>query len=356
MDELENNAIAPETQEEKPEWMSTEDWELVESLPVSARESAIVMRQKMKERLELEPLTQAQFIKDKVGEAAGPEQTHLATWCGYPTDMTRCSPFFPMSPKEIGNREYLENFLITSAGWGDILYTGPKLSTYDEDVLMVVLAVMNESSKHRIVVEENGSKTYCYKGPALPLLKLLGYDRPSKKDYVRFISSLERLTVSAVKISISTGKSRTGKLRSPRITQMSSILSSVFWDEENKELTVTVNPFFYETYFAGTVTLIDVARRGKLKGVIAKALYRFVQSHRRDLVFEGHFLTLADALNMDRDQPLKITRMRLKEAIYELIRHCILSKKSKFVSQDIIKLEREKSSLPLIKTNKKITK
>ena len=48
-------------------------------------------------------------------EAAGPEQAGLAQWCGFPTDMTRCSPFFPMNVKELGHREFLRDFLITSA-------------------------------------------------------------------------------------------------------------------------------------------------------------------------------------------------------------------------------------------------
>ena len=78
MDEQEIKAIAPETQEEKPEWMSIEDWEVVESLPISARASAITMRQKMMERRDQESVMQAELIKGEVGKATGPEQTHLA--------------------------------------------------------------------------------------------------------------------------------------------------------------------------------------------------------------------------------------------------------------------------------------
>ena len=346
MDEQEIKAIAQETQEEKPEWMSTEDWEMVESLPVSARAGAITMRQKMMEMRDQEPVVQAELIKGEVGKATGPEQTHLATWCGYPTDMTRCSPFFPMSPKEIGKREFLENYLITSAGWGEIRYTGPKLSIYDEDVLIALLALLNSTSIFRSVIEDNGKKTYCYKGPALPLLKLLGYSKPSKKDYTRLILSLERLAVAGVKLSVSAGKSKTGKKRDPRITQMVSILSSVYWDEDKKELSVTVNPFFYETYCAGTITLIDIARRIAIKGVISKTLYRFVQSQQKAVVFEGHFLTLADAMNIDRDQPAKEIRRAIKTAINELIRHDILTRNSRFIAQDIIFLERSQKALP----------
>lgn len=124
------------------------------------------------------------------------------------------------------------------------------------------------------------------------------------------------------------------------------MLAGVQWDDKKKELTATVNPFFYETYMAGRVTLMDVAKRMSLKGVISKALYRFVQSQRQNPVFEGHFLTLADALNMDREQPSKELRRQLKTAVNELIRQSVLMKKSGFVKQDIIKLNRTSEALP----------
>ena len=97
---------------------------------------------------------------------------------------------------------------------------------------------------------------------------------------------------------------------------------------------------------AGRVTLMDVAKRMSLKGLNAKALYRFVQSHQCNPIFAGHFLTLADALNMDREQPAKEIRRKLKAAINELIRQGVLMKKSGFVDTDIIKLNRAEEALP----------
>ena len=58
---------------------------------------------------------------------------------------------------------------------------------------------------------------------------------------------------------------------------------------------------------------------------------------------------MADALNMDRKQPAIEVRRRLKTAIAELIRHGILTQKSRFVAQDIVRLEREKNALPVSK-------
>lgn len=319
---------------------------------------------------------QAEEIRREVAaaiEASGPEQGQITQWCGFPTDMTRCSPFFPLNAKELGERRFLENYRITSANWGEILYLGPQLSTYEEDSLLALLAVLDVANYYRkdsfayeefdkdsgllrtfLTVYENkddapveAKRTYTYKGPALPLLRILHGKRiPSKQDYAQLIRSLELMTVAGVKIAISTGKTKSGKRRSPRIIQMSAMLAGVKWDDKNKELTATINPFFYETYMDGRVTLMDVAKRMTLKGLNAKALYRFVQSHRQNPVFAGHFLTLADALNMDREQPAKEVRRNLKTAINELIRQSVLTKKSGFVDTDIIKLERASGTLP----------
>lgn len=279
-------------------------------------------------------------------EAAGPEQASLAQWCGFPTDMTRCSPFFPMNAKELGERRYLEDFIITSANWGEIKYSGPQLSIYEEDAIMALLAVLEDVSQYRQVSEAEGRKTYSYRGPALPLLRLLGYARPGRDAYKRVLAALKRLMSAVLELSISVGKTKSGRKRPPRRIYLSNMLSGVHWDEDTKELTATINPFFYETYLAGRVTLMDVAKRMRLKGLNAKALYRFVQSQRQNPVFVGHFLTLADALNMGRDQPAKEVRRALKTAINELIRNGVLLKKSGFVDTDIIKLNRAEDSLP----------
>lgn len=44
---------------------------------------------------------QAQEIHQSI-MSAPPEQTSLFQWCGFPTDMTRVSPFHPMALQELG--------------------------------------------------------------------------------------------------------------------------------------------------------------------------------------------------------------------------------------------------------------
>lgn len=345
------------SQEASPILTPEEQAELAENLPALleaiVKDSPVAFgwlaHWRSKRSVAQEAQEQAAEIRQKVAvaiETSGPEQRQLAQWCSFPTDMTRCSPFFPLNVKELGHREFLRDFLITSANWGEIRYTGPQLSIYEEDALMALMAVLDDVSQYRQVSEIEGRKTYTYKGPALPLLRLLRYARPGKDAYKRLIAALKLLMSAVVELSLSAGKTKSGRKRAPRYIHLSNMLSSVGWNEETKELTATINPFFYETYIAGHVTLVDVAKRMSLKGINAKALYRFVQSQRQNPVFVGHFLTLADALNMDREQPAKEIRRALKTAINELVRQGVLMKKSGFVDTDIIKLNRAMEALP----------
>jgi hypothetical protein len=291
---------------------------------------------------------QADEVRDIIapGGKLPPVQESLFKWAGFPTDMTRVSPFFPMNVKDLKDRPFMKNLVITAAHWGEITYSGPKLSTYEEDSLLVLLACLEGVSKHRSeTTDKDGRKTYTYRGPALPLLRALGYKKPNNKDYRRLTDSLKLLTVAGVDLRVSSGQKNGGK-KEPRFTSMSAMLANVSWDNEKKVLSATINPFFYEAYLAGTVTLMDVAKRMALSGTIARSLYRFVQSHRDNPVFSGHYLTLAQVLNMDTEQPGRKLRELLKRAISELIKKGVLTKKSRFVSQDIVVLHRSDDALP----------
>jgi len=295
---------------------------------------------------------QAVEIRKEVA-AAPAEQGSLLHWCGFPTDMTRVSPFFPMQANELGQRTFMRDVLITSAAWGEIHYTGPKLSVYEEDALLAILAMLQHVSTHRKESQIDDRKTYTYTGPLLPLWRLMygsktktGKEKkPSSSDYKRLIASLKLLSVAGVQLSISAGKTKSGKKREPRYSSMSAMLSNVALDIETKTLSVTVNPFFYETYIAGTVTLMDVQKRMDISGSIAKSLYRFVTSHSyKEPLWSGHYLTLAQALNMDTEQPAKKLREHIKAAISELARHSILDKKSRLLSSDIVTLYLQKQN------------
>jgi hypothetical protein len=67
-------------------------------------------------------------------------------------------------------------------------------------------------------------------------------------------------------------------------------------------------------------------------------------------------LTLCDVLNLERDQPLFELRRLLKTAISALVRQGVLTKKSGFVSQDYVLLDRADGALPAPKTPSKLPK
>ncbi len=202
---------------------------------------------------------------------------------------------------------------------------------------MAILAILDDI-KNRQTSEVEGERTYTYKGPLLPVLKLMGLSSGSA-NYKRVVKALKMMTIAGVELVIF---KRSGRgARKVKKTIMSSMLAVAKWDEDKKELTVTVNPYFYECYIAGFVTLMDVIKRTKLKSPTAKSLYRFMQSH-RDNIWQGHFMTLSTALNLDLNLPAFKLRERIKIVIRELIKKKILSPESGLISKDknIVKLVR----------------
>lgn len=57
-----------------------------------------------------------------------PHEQQWFTFAPLPTDMCRISPFFPLNQKQLKDRPYIENMVITKSSWGKIIYAGPKLS------------------------------------------------------------------------------------------------------------------------------------------------------------------------------------------------------------------------------------
>ena len=244
-----------------------------------------------------------------------------------PTEMCRVSPFFPLGQKQMKERPFIRDTIITSNSWGEIKYTGPKLSTYEEDVLLAVLILL-DGEKNRFFDKVDGRPTYTYRGPLLPVVRLLGCTRKSygQRDYTRVIDALHLMTEASVALTVH-GRTARGKQKE-RTINITNMLVRAKWDKKRKKLTVTVNPYFYEMYANGPLTLIDVAGRAKLKSPVAKALLRFVQSHWQQEQKPTHFLTLAKALNLNLEQPPQEIRRLFKRAITELINRELLTDQS----------------------------
>jgi len=260
-----------------------------------------------------------------------PEQGWLA-FAPMPSDLCRVSPFFPMSKNEMAARPFIQGMVIAATAWGEVTYTGPKLSTFEEDVLLAVLALL------KIVepAEDDGEQSWTYKGALRPILTTMGYNRTGSDNYRRVKDALRLLAVAGVEIQTKRGK-----------WMMTTMLTWAGGDDKNRELSVTVNPYFAEMYAAGAVNLLDLAKRAELSRPISKALHRFATSHRND--WRGHFLTLAAAINLDLGAPPKELRRQIKQAMTELRKVGVLSKKSRFDGEVVtLALTREKPQATLM--------
>lgn len=297
-----------------------------------------------KRSLEQQAKEDAQETKEQIApDGRLPPQQMWLPCAPMPTDMCRVSPFFPMARQALGQRNFIRDMVITDSSWGQILFTGPKLSTYEEDVLNAVLAILDTVSFRR-KTEHEGKQTYTYQGPLLPLLRLINPNvkKFAKNHYKRVLSALELMTVSAIKLVVYK-RTKTGKPKAAS-WEIMNLLSYAKWDEEKKEVKITINPFFYENFARGSVTLLDVIQRAELRSPIAKSLHRFIMSHKGN-VWEGHFLTLAPSLNMDLDQPQKKTKQQIKQAVKKLVDHKLLETDSGIShNSDVVKLIRTQSA------------
>lgn len=313
------------------------------------------------------------------------EQGSLLVWCGYPTPIARVSPFFPMNNMEKGRRDaivknlrssrsdksayYLINELVSSGPWGEIVYTGPKLSVEEEDTLMALLAILEaEQPRRRRETSEEGMvpvlpdapqtaevvpeeamrllapertqrRTFTYRGPMLPILRLMGHRRPGANHYGKVITSLKCLALGSMELCV--------REKGEDVQHdLSHILSNLRWKPREHEISVTVNEFFYEMYLANSLTWIDVATRFRIRGSLAKAMYRFCQSHRENPVYRGGIAKLALALNMPSGMPMKEMRRQIREAIAELVEKKVLEKTSLLTRTNIVILNRTAEALP----------
>ncbi len=345
--------------------------------------------------------------------AAPTEEGNSVIWCGYPTSIARVSPFFPMNNLEKGRRDRLVRDLnvpsheknriaasgifffkerISSGPWGDILYTGPKLSVEEEDVLMALLAIIESGPEGftartarmrgaagseedfvplapgvpeapyvsggvaafpepvRSAFPESGQgEKFTYRGPLLPILRLMGHKRPGRNHYTRLVTGLTCLAHGTIELVVR----EHGQETFYDLTHIISNLRLRGKSDAERDISVTISPFFREMYVANRLTWIDVAKRCQIRGSIAKAMYRFCQSHRENPVFRGDIRTLILALNMDPNIPLKESRRQIRDAIAELVARKVLEKSSLLTKGNIVILNRTVEALPPRRRGKK---
>lgn len=241
-----------------------------------------------------------------------------------PHDLARCSPFFPLDKKGLAaRREWKDELVISSGPWGQLEFKGKQLAIREESVLLAILALIDgERDKETEQVE--GQAANAYSGPIRPILNLMGLS-DGASNYKRLLESLDLLQGCQFKLTTKRG-----------IFAVGSPVSYYSHETGSGRVRVVLSPYFLEMFATGRVGLLDVIRRASLKGEISKALFRFLDSHRARS-WEGHMLTLAGALNLDRNQePFRI-REQIKRGITPLVKAGILSRKSG-IKGDIVTL------------------
>lgn len=281
------------------------------------------------------------IISDGVAPAKQAALPGISPLAHYPTEMTRTSPFFPVSRTQRAAVEgvYIRDMAIAAGPWGEILYTGPKLTVYDEDILVGLLALLSDPVQRLVeqvqtktkteggeLVQEETRTTFMFKGHLRQLLmvSLGGRRHPSKKDYENATSSLKRLAGAVMELRLNQkDQTKGGKVRTFRKKYIHNILSAVDHDEYTNEIAIAINPYFYETFADKHVTYFDVMVRKNLDGHVAKALYRFLRSQTPKAggeVYHGSPTTLALVINLDSSLRPKAINQNLKRGLSELER------------------------------------
>jgi len=258
-------------------------------------------------------------------EKRGRKPKHLALFAPLPTELTRCSPFFPYTPKNKKGKKivFAEDIVLATHSWGKLTYCGPRLTTSHEDLLIVTLAAVSDINKRKDLVLPDGRPTYSYCGSLRELLVARGNSSPNTNDYEKAFELYKDMAGAVVSINNSKG----------RLQQFSSLIIGGVRNDENK-FCVSVNPWFAAAMVNKRVTWYDVRLRMRIKSSYGKCIYRFISSHRGG--WSGQLSLLRKTLNLPLDWSNSEVRERLNPAVNELIRLDILGKCSCLVGVKVV--------------------
>lgn len=237
-----------------------------------------------------------------------------------PTPLCRVSPFFILPRKDLKNRKFVRDLTIVQNSWGEINYTGPILSIFEEDLILAILAIADPH-------------TLSYSGPIYPILKLLGLTR-GKKNYRRIISATKLLMASCIEI-----KECRSKKKNETTIIFTHLLQGAGWKEKEKIYDVQLHEAFRGYFSQNRITTLDLKIRTSLTSGVAKAIHRFIMSHDATR-WEGDTKKLEKAINLNQDQPDKEKKRTLKDAIQQLINKNILHPKSGIGDNSLVLLQR----------------
>ena len=252
-------------------------------------------------------MIQESVVQAKEHIAKHPQPHEQMLFSFMPTDMTRTSPFFPMNRREMKDRPF--ESLTWETAWGKITFEGRRLAIYDESILFILLSL---AAKHRGGTFLTTQHEICKRAGV----------KAATNTYNAIWQSIDRM--AGTKVSLETWKGK-GRNRKAVLAMTGTIISWAGKDEKTGKLKVIFNPYFLEMYAESFITNIDYKFRRSLRSDPAKALYRFYRSQ-KGMGYSCHILTLAQAVNLNIDLPMKKLRDRIRVALRELKSKGYLSK------------------------------
>jgi len=216
-----------------------------------------------------------------------------------PTQMTRTTPFYPMSKREMKDRPVED--LTWETSWGQITVSGERLAVYDETTLLNLLVLVK---KHRSEVFETTQYELCK----------LANVKPATDTYNAIWKSIKRLSKTHIGLEIWEGK---GRARKPVSEMTGTIITWIRRNRKTGKLQVALNPYFLEMYGDSFITNIDLKFRADLKGDTGKALYRFYEGQ-RGTRYTIHILKLATAINLNINLSTNELRKTIRKGLREL--------------------------------------
>lgn len=232
--------------------------------------------------------------------SSAPAPTEPKDPVGYlSTVLARTSPFWPVSKAQMKNRPHYKDFVIENR-WGKIIINGPLLSIIDENVLLVLTFIAVNTKSNNIKTSLSN------------LCKLLCKSRGANQ-YASIVQSLTRLGQVSVVIHVYDQESSVKKISS---INFGSIITGNI-DPDSTNIDISLNSYFLDQYLGKLSTSIHLGTRSKLHSDVAKALHRFLSTHKK-FEYPFNLQTLCDAINLNTDQKTKKIRFILKKAFAEL--------------------------------------
>lgn len=219
-----------------------------------------------------------------------------------PTQMTRTSPFFIMSRRQMQNRP--TDRIMMKNSWGRITIEGERLSVNDETNLLFLLTAAKRKRHKELLVTR------------YLLCNLVGVHHHTDT-YKAIWNSIKRLSNTYILIE---NKELNVEIDGTIISTMLRVRRG-----GNELMNLQFHPYFFQMDKENLITRLDLAYRSKLKGDVSKALYRFFNGQRdfysRRAEFGCYLSTLCEAINLNTaGVPLWRLRHRVKAGLDALER------------------------------------